>query len=266
MRCSYSLMGLPPEGNCPECGTPIADSLRGFYLRFAAPEYIAKVRTGLSLILNGILLMVAMFLVRFVLPFVANYFFSASTLVWIALVQLLPLIPSVIILLGYWRYTEPDPGFVGVETPHAARKILRVATVVSSACVLVPAALALATMGSLYAPGVGGSAPSPASSVAATTILMLGWLGTAVGYIAWAVQFFAAMKYTTWLAARIPDGAIEARARLYLWLLPVIFVVGILLIIGPLVALIMYWNLLDKVRKHVKAIAVAPPTAPLLPT
>lgn len=41
---------------------------------------------------------------------------------------------------------------------------------------------------------------------------------------------------------------------MYRWLLPVIYVVGAIVVIGPLIALVMYWNLLDRVRKHLKSI------------
>jgi hypothetical protein len=42
---------------------------------------------------------------------------------------------------------------------------------------------------------------------------------------------------------------------MYRWLLPLIAVVGaVALFLGPLVALIMYWNLLDRMRKHLKSI------------
>jgi ACR3 family arsenite efflux pump ArsB len=58
-----------------------------------------------------------------------------------------------------------------------------------------------------------------------------------------------------WLARRVPDQWIVKRATTYRWLLPVLTTVGVLLIgLGPLIALVLYWNLLDRMRKHLKAI------------
>ena len=56
IRCSYNLRGLPTSALCPECGTPVEQSLRGHFLAFAAPEYLDALRRGLDLILNGMLL------------------------------------------------------------------------------------------------------------------------------------------------------------------------------------------------------------------
>ena len=40
-----------------------------------------------------------------------------------------------------------------------------------------------------------------------------------------------------------------------MWLGPLLQTVGLLLIgLGPLIALVMYWNMLDVMRKHIKRI------------
>ena len=68
------------------------------------------------------------------------------------------------------------------------------------------------------------------------------------------VQFFAAMLYVRWLATRIPARDIHERAQNYLWLLPVIYLVGSCIIIGPLVASILFLLLLNSVRLRLKSI------------
>lgn len=58
-----------------------------------------------------------------------------------------------------------------------------------------------------------------------------------------------------WLATRVPDYFIVKRTKTYMWLLPVLYIPGAALIgLGPLIALVLYWNLLDRLRKHVKSI------------
>jgi hypothetical protein len=63
------------------------------------------------------------------------------------------------------------------------------------------------------------------------------------------------MRYTRWVAGRVPDAHMVGRTKTYMWLLPLLYTVGILIIVGPLIALVMYWNLLDRLRKHLTSIA-----------
>ena len=49
IRCGYNLRGLVDEGNCPECGRPVSDSLRGDVLEHADPQGLDKLRFGCAL-------------------------------------------------------------------------------------------------------------------------------------------------------------------------------------------------------------------------
>ncbi len=49
--CGYNLRGLTPEKVCPECATPIRQSLVRNLLRFADPSWLSKIRLGTALIL-----------------------------------------------------------------------------------------------------------------------------------------------------------------------------------------------------------------------
>ena len=151
----------------------------------------------------------------------------------------------VLIYVGYLRLTTPDPQFTGTERPDSARQVVRITVLVQLALALVQTCLA-----PLVRSGAGISAP-PAKDL---LLLAMGALALA-GMVLWAIQFFAMMRYTRWLANRVPDGYIVRRTRVYMWLLPVLTTVGVLLIgLGPLIALVLYWNLLDRMRKHLKSI------------
>jgi hypothetical protein len=149
VRCSYNLRGLPIEGNCPECGTPVQDSLKGILLQFATSEYRAKITSGLSFILNGILLMV--------IAVVCGIALSAAIprQTGALLSEGLQFIASIIITIGYWKYTEPDPGFVGTETTGSARNVARSAVIASVVIILVQASLS-ATGGITAKPSLPG--------------------------------------------------------------------------------------------------------------
>lgn len=44
--CGYNLRTQPADGRCPECARPCAESLSGFWLRSASPEWLETVANG----------------------------------------------------------------------------------------------------------------------------------------------------------------------------------------------------------------------------
>lgn len=46
LRCSYNLRGLAEGANCPECGLPLARSIRGDFLAYADPAYVETLARG----------------------------------------------------------------------------------------------------------------------------------------------------------------------------------------------------------------------------
>lgn len=239
IRCGYNLRGLSPAVVCPECGTPVSDSLRGIFLQYASSEYLATVHSGLRLVLYAILATIVMFVV--------GMFGGVAGLgpEFQLVLNGVGFLISIVSMVGYWRYTQVDPMFAGEEKPDAARRVVRGTVLVQAATTAVSFVVGLA--------GVGGAVSRASGTVAAavTIGLMLGLLSLA----AFVVQFFAVMRYTRWMARRVPDEHIVHRSGRYMWLLPVLAVLGApLLLLGPLLALVMYWNLLDRLQRHLRAI------------
>ena len=58
-RCGYDLQSLPKDSLCPECGYPIAKSVRGDLFRFADPTWVKKLGHGTYLVGLGLLAYVA---------------------------------------------------------------------------------------------------------------------------------------------------------------------------------------------------------------
>lgn len=249
VHCAYDLRGLNSDSSCPECGKPVADSLRGQLLQFASREYIRTIRRGHSYVLNGILLLIVLTVVMMAMTIASRAAappagtassWSSSTLSGIDfLAEVGMTAVSFLIMFGYWLATEPDPGFTGLEKPDASRIVVRWAVAIQAATQLLSLLLKVAGPRILTSPILTGL------SIAVYFVSML----------AWVVQYFAMMRFERWLAGRIPDHFIIRRTVRYMWLLPVLQTVGLLLVgLGPLIALVLYWNLLDRMRKHLKSI------------
>lgn len=245
-RCSYDLRGLPMNGKCPECGTPVIESMRGNLLHFADKDYVNRLHSGVSLVLNAILGMVLLTVANFA----ATPALAAIASGWLQTVTLLISFAffgvAILSCIGYYRFTTPDPGFTGTDHPDTSRRVIRAVvgvqigiSAVQFIAGLIPAAL---QAGVLSFDGLAGLIIAISIAVAIGSLL------------AFVVQFIAVMNYLAWLAKRIPDANIESRSLRYRWLLPVIYVLGMLILIGPLIALVMYWNLLDRFRKHTRSI------------
>ncbi len=248
--CAYQLDGLPVDGTCPECGTPIELSLREPTLANTSQEYLRTIKSGLSFVLNGILLMIMVQVLTIVATFAAMA--APGSIGSVTLIaQFAGLGVSLLIIVGYWKYTAPDPSQVALEKSNAARKVIRIVVASQAAVSVVSVVLSLLTPATAQAAAAAGGAMNPGGMVILAFTAVLG----IVGLVLWAVQFFAVMRYTRWIAARVPDLFVVKRTKVYVWLLPVIgFVGAFALMLGPLIALVMYWNLLDRMRKHVKAI------------
>src|SRR3954452_13588827 len=115
-RCSYNLRGLNYAGRCPECGTPVGQSVYGNLLRFSDPLWVDKLARGVNLILWGIVASIVGGIVGSVMRAVDPMFG-----------QLVIFIGSLVGLAGAWLLTEPDPGAGEARQTVNARQLVRFA-------------------------------------------------------------------------------------------------------------------------------------------
>lgn len=256
IRCAYALAGLPVDGKCPECGTFIELSLREPTLTNADPEYLDTLRTGLSFVLTGLILTIIVTVGGTILAAISGLANSRSFEIVLrgGLV-----VVSGLILFGYWKYTTPDPSQVALESTNSARSTIR--TVVLAQAVLSIVSFLVSALEPVLPPAP-APAPVPGQSSGmfgvvpmATTAQIIAIILATVSLVLWIVQFVSVMRYTRWLATRVPDSFIVRRTKTYPWLLPLIYVLGMACIgLGPLIAFVLYWTLLNRLRRHVSSI------------
>jgi hypothetical protein len=249
--CGYELAGLSPHGECPECGTPIARSLRGDLLAYAPAEYLAKLHRGAAIVVVTILVMVVFFVLGIgVLAYVMvsgpGVGAGAVPAVLEGVLNLGGLALGLIMLYGWWLLSTPMPMHESTRMDTARRWVrgLLIATAALTAVEFV-GSLAYTAL-----PGPASSAGTGLGSQGMTVVVgrVAGLLSTLVGVAGYVVQ----MLYVGWLGQRIPDQDIHRRGKRNAWLVPLLGTVGMIIIIGPLIALIMYWNLVDALRKRLK--------------
>lgn len=183
-KCSYNVRGLNVNGRCPECGTPVGISLYGGLLRYAEPEFVDKLRRGMNLTITGIVATIVGVVVSMVLSFAMGQ--EAAQV----LATLLGFAAWVLIAVGAWYVTEPDPSGIGESEYGTSRQLIRVMLAVGALSECINAV-------QLLAPG--------SMHIALRVIVALAGIGGAVG-------LFAELSYFRKLALRIPDRIISDRA------------------------------------------------------
>ncbi len=245
-QCGYALQGLDPAGVCPECGFTLERSLTDDLLRNSSSEYLALLHRGVFLVLAGI---IAQFLM-IIGGFAGAIFLGVNGVNMASLelaLTLMSLVGTVMIAWGWFEFSTPDPAFTGRSDGSQARVVVRVAVIINAFVTLVTGVAQFAFPAAGVAPG---AVPTTVSAASVVLVVL-----SLIGFVAWAVSFFAAMLYLKWLCPRIPNWRAWRRARTLMWLGPLLFTVGALCIgLGPLVAIVLYWNLLDWIRRDLKRI------------
>lgn len=248
LRCGYTLDGLSPDARCPECSMPVEESLRGRRLINAGPEY----RRTLGL---GFMLMFVGYAAKAICIFAATFGPLALMSVNITtslFSQYASLLFELVVALGCWLITTPDPAGSNHAAIGNARRPARIAAL----CQGVAIALALfagnfGLSGALAATGI-----SPLSfngGSLALVLLSLGGLG--VWMAARLVACILISQYLMQLALRIPDMRLHSYARTSTWLLPVVYVVGSFCCqIGPILACTAYAVLAAQFRFHASGV------------
>jgi len=262
-RCGYELKGLPMKGQCPECGLPVARSLRGNLLEYSDPTFVRRLAMGALLVEVAILGFCAVPIGAILMVTIGKALSLSGTIeeVLSAAGAVVSIAAAVVGLLGLFVLTARDPALAGTDESDRSRLITRWATVVCAAgwaCASVIAML-----------------PTVAS-IAPARFAMLLKLSTAAATIALWVQIIASLFYLRHLAVRIPHAGLreEITATKTLAVTALVCIVatvgfgamllgcvgmlsGLIALVLLLVLVIRYADVVDRTRRHLGRIARA---------
>jgi hypothetical protein len=207
-KCSYNLRGLSIEGRCPECGLPIGLSVHGELLRYSDPNFVATLARGVSLILWGVFVVIVGSIIAAVAVAVVA---RGGVRPGATFIGIVPLVGNIMMVVGAWFLTAPDPSGLGEDRYGTARKIIRVALVVGLINQFVNWGLGI------------GPPLEPAVRLAIQTVAFAAGIVGVVGQ-------FAQLYYLNKLALRIPNADLSQRARFLMWAMGISY--GLLLVVG----------------------------------
>ncbi len=220
VSCGYNLRGLAVDSNCPECATPVAESMKGDFLAFAGARYRRRLLVSLLIITLGVAATALIGVSRFFFGFVFSAlgpsgFAGAQTAVSIILV-----VPNAMVLTGAWLLVTPDPGYNGQSDPSRARLWTRVG-------VILEATRSVAGMMVWMVPGVSAAMTA---GVAAAVLTSLGIVRTCLSILVCC----ATVRYVRWVADRVPNVACSRRAERRVWSVGLLVATSILMPFGNL--------------------------------
>jgi len=218
IQCGYNLRTLLADAVCPECAYPIAQSLRGDFLRFARPNWVRGLRNGATLLIAALFCMLALMFLAPLLTFIWIVPTAATggtpppgAMSTITLVQaVLGMVPVVVGLIGLAFFTQRDPA--RIEVGISARAVARLGLYVTPIAVVLGLVNAF-VWSARMPPAMMGRVP--------LTFSTFEWvLFTVVGILAlysYLITPLALLWHVSGLLRRVPRPGLVRLARVVFW-------------------------------------------------
>ena len=194
--CGYDLHGLDEAGQCPECGTPINDSIRGNLLAYADREWLTQLRRGTeALRFATALAIIGTVVQRFAAEAAIEAMGPRAFLISAGVFRMLV---SLVWIGGLFALTAPEPRRTELvhEDPVTLRRLMRTCAGIS----LIGAGLEL----------VIHFAPESLWVEQLAVAVLLTWPMTVAAFV-------GVFLYYRRLAYRIPNKDLARQARVVMW-------------------------------------------------
>lgn len=247
-HCGYNLEGSDPHGSCPECGVPAIESVGLGPFNLVSTGSLRAIHSGFRLSLGSILV----YLVAVVIGAIGGGIMGASVSPgsglppWYHAFLITTSAISNAAVLGFYRGMWKISTHPGGISRHAdrpdRRRLLRVMCVIGAVCVVMSFAFS-------FVPPQSPQNFSMRPVDIAALLVSLVCLGVMLLF------WIALMRYVRWFASIARNKRMLGRAKHLIWSGPLMVVVGwVVLLIGPIVFVILFYRMLDSLRRDIRAI------------
>lgn len=250
--CDYDLTNTDPNTNCPECGVPATTSIGQGVLAPVPAETLTAVHTGMKLATILVLVYIVTVIASVIAMGWAMSTLTNSETYWVVIAS--STINNLVLLAityGWWKISTTLPNIPPLVEATDRRTFLRVMIWVFAAITVVTMLLSFI--------------PTNYDPMAQTTwVDVITLIVGLISLIIMLLFFIAQVRYIGWLAKLVQNKKMEKRAKHLVWSGPLISIFGVfLLFLGPLVILILYWNMIEYTRRDVKKILKSKHTHPI---
>ena len=242
IRCEYDLTATDPSSNCPECGVPVVCSIGHSALGPVPTETLRAVHTGFRLVTTLILISIITGIASTV---TLSMVIGRNPELYYPVSAVGAIINNGLtfgIVVGWFKLTKPLTGLPDILDAPDKRSFVRVTLWIYAAC------LAVTTIWQLI-PQDPYANDDPSIMDIVVGIFFL------ATYVVMLVVFISNVLYLGWFARLVQNRKMTKRSKHFAWSGPVIAILGLpLLFIGPLITLILYWNMVEYIRRDLKKI------------
>lgn len=245
--CAYDLSATDPDSNCPECGTPVVHSIGRSAFAGVPTKALKSVHLGFRIVTYLILLCIAAIVCLIAFMFSGVFLIASSDAVaWVlAGLGLYLLVCPYGVMFGWFKLSRPLEGLHPAIDAPARRKRLRRSLLGFAVALVLFTVISITTISLWIAPD--------------DLVLRTYFLGTQLALFVMSIFLFVTMvMYMGWFACMVRNKKMYRRSRHLIWSGPLIAIVGFpLLFLGPLITLILYWNMIEYTRRDLKKIIAA---------
>ena len=212
-------------------------------MRRSISKILSSVHTGFRLVTNLILLYIVSLVATFVLAFAVGMNSVQNIYLLTAIAGFINNAIVFGIIIGWFKLSRPLNGLPEMLDAGDKRSFVRVMLWIFAAVTCISLIYSLI--------------PSDPDAPPTIIDMIYGIISLISLFIVLAL-FIANVMYIGWFAKLVRNKKMSKRAKHFVWSGPLIAIVGFfILFLGPLITLVMYWNMIEYTRRDLKKIIAA---------